>query len=94
MAFNPKTRDQSDQIGRIFAHWVIVSYRQFLKIVKVAHFWSNFSRSLDYAIILTKNRFGYILGDFFTNSSGHPARDQLSDNFFSNPKLSFECRGM
>jgi hypothetical protein len=24
-------------------------------------------------LILTKNGYGYILGDFFTNSSGHPA---------------------
>jgi hypothetical protein len=27
-------------------------------------------------INLTKNWLGYILGDFFTNSSGHPARDK------------------
>jgi hypothetical protein len=25
------------------------------------------------AVILTKNGLGYILGDFFANSSGHPA---------------------
>jgi hypothetical protein len=25
-------------------------------------------------LILTENGWGYILGDFFTNSSGHPAR--------------------
>jgi hypothetical protein len=27
-----------------------------------------------YALISAKNGLGYILGDFFTNSSGHPAR--------------------
>jgi hypothetical protein len=27
---------------------------------------------LDYVLILTKNKLGYILGDFFKNSSGHP----------------------
>jgi hypothetical protein len=29
-----------------------------------------------YTIILTKNGLGYILGGFFTNASGHPARDR------------------
>jgi hypothetical protein len=29
--------DQGDQIGRIFAHWVIVYSRQFLKSAEVAH---------------------------------------------------------
>jgi hypothetical protein len=28
--------------------------------------------------ILTKNGLGYIVGDFFTNSSGHPVCDALS----------------
>jgi hypothetical protein len=28
-----------------------------------------------YGLVLTKNGAGYILGDFFTNSSGHPGKD-------------------
>jgi hypothetical protein len=38
-------------------------------------FWAIFGRFLgDFWAILTKNALGHILGDFFTNSSGHPAR--------------------
>jgi hypothetical protein len=31
-----------------------------------------------YELILTKSWFGYILGDFFTNSSGHPGGNHSS----------------
>jgi hypothetical protein len=31
-----------------------------------------FSHSKRYVLILTKHGLGYILGDLFTNSSGHP----------------------
>jgi hypothetical protein len=34
-------------------------------------------------LILTKQLLGYILGDFFTNSSGHSAAVTLSSGFFS-----------
>jgi hypothetical protein len=47
-----------------------------LKITEVAKiFGLLFSTEKDYANILTKNRLGYILVDFFTNSSGRPDRD-------------------
>jgi hypothetical protein len=36
------------------------------------HFCSTFFQSIDYVFILTKIGFGYISGDFFENSSGHP----------------------
>jgi hypothetical protein len=39
------------------------------------HFWATFLHGRDNAIILTKSVFVYILGDFFTNSSGHPEID-------------------
>jgi hypothetical protein len=32
-----------------------------------------FFHGVGYALFLTLNGFGYILGDFFINSSGHPA---------------------
>jgi hypothetical protein len=45
----------------------------FVKIAEEAqNFWLIFPPSLDYALILTKHGSGYILGDFVTNSSGHP----------------------
>jgi hypothetical protein len=31
-----------------------------------------FSPKVRFVLISTKNGFGFILGDFFTNSSGHP----------------------
>jgi hypothetical protein len=35
-----------------------------------------FFRGAGYALILTNNWLGYILGDFFTNSSGHPGHNR------------------
>jgi hypothetical protein len=37
-----------------------------------SHSWATFFLGKIYVLILTKNGLGYILGDFFTNSSGHP----------------------
>jgi hypothetical protein len=34
-----------------------------------------------YALVSRKNGFGYILGEFFTNSAGHPVHDRLSLGF-------------
>jgi hypothetical protein len=51
---------QGDQIGRFFCLLAIVFFGQFWKI------------KVTYILILTKNGVGYILGDFLTNSSGHP----------------------
>jgi hypothetical protein len=66
-----KGRQQGDQIGRIFAHWVTVNLREFLEKYKSSsHFWATFFHSYFWL----KNRLGYILGHFFKNSSGRPAR--------------------
>jgi hypothetical protein len=51
-------------IGRLF-----VLVRFFLMTEKARNFGLL---SPKYVSILTKNMFGYILGDFITNSSGHP----------------------
>jgi hypothetical protein len=47
----------------------------FKKIAEVAPFWAgcSFPRKKSYELILSKSGLGYILGEFFTNSSGHPA---------------------
>jgi hypothetical protein len=60
---------QGDQIGQIFAHWVIVYF--FWKSLKQTTILGYFSHSLRLCINYVKNGLGYILGDFFTNSSGH-----------------------
>jgi hypothetical protein len=66
-------QEQGDQIGRIFAHWAIV-YMLF-------SVFKNTEESIPHAlatslhgwtIILTKNGFGFILGDFSRKASRHP----------------------
>jgi hypothetical protein len=74
--------EQGDQIGRIFAFWVIVYFGQFLENNKRSpNDWITFSHGKRYLSIVTKDGFGNILGNifgaFFTSSSGHPARRQL-----------------
>jgi hypothetical protein len=51
----------------------------FCKFSKIAQIFGlpNFSVvGKSYESTLTKNRLGHILGDFFSNSSDHPAPDQ------------------
>jgi hypothetical protein len=51
-------------VGRLFT----------LKITEVAHVvLGTFSHGKTDALILPKKWLGYIMGDFSTNSSGHPA---------------------
>jgi hypothetical protein len=58
------------QVGRI------VSFGQFFLIAELARIsFGNFFHSEIYVSLLKKTRLGDILGDFFTNSSGHPASD-------------------
>jgi hypothetical protein len=69
-------RRQGDQIGRIFACWAVVySGQVFWKLQNKPQFLGLFCpRPNVRAYIFTINGLGYILGDFFTNSSGHPGR--------------------
>jgi hypothetical protein len=70
---------QGDQIGRIFAYWVIVFFRQLLKITEVVKIFGFISfQGKSYVLIMTKKGLGHILGEFFTNSSGHPAFRRFS----------------
>jgi hypothetical protein len=71
------TSEQGNQIGRICAYLEIVFFGQFLENNKVDRiFILLFPHSHNYVSILTKKRLGYNLGDFFTNSSGHPASER------------------
>jgi hypothetical protein len=36
------------------------------------NYWATLFHSARFVLILTNHVLGYILGDFFTNSSGHP----------------------
>jgi hypothetical protein len=44
----------------------------FFKLKKVDDIFRLLLPTIGYALSLQKNGLGYILGDFFTNSSGHP----------------------
>jgi hypothetical protein len=47
-----------------------------VKITEVAPMiWATFFNGNSSVLIITKNGLDYILGDFFTNASGHPDRD-------------------
>jgi hypothetical protein len=65
--------EQGDQIGRIFAHWVIVYLGNFfLTFRSCPHVWGSFLPLLRFALFRQKIGLGHILGDFFKNSFGHP----------------------
>jgi hypothetical protein len=79
--------NQGDQIGRVFAQWEIVYFGQWFKNYRSsAHFWATFFHGTSHVSILTKKMLGYILGDFFTNSSGHPGTNIVLLVYF----ISFE----
>jgi phosphatidate phosphatase APP1 len=68
--------DQGDQIGRIFTYCVVVYFGQLLenyiqKYPTFLYFIPHLSLHMNFG----KNGLGYILGDFFTNSSGHSVGD-------------------
>jgi hypothetical protein len=58
------------QIGWIFAYWAIFSLRLVFEKILLGYFflfqWLKFCLSFD------KNGLDYVLGDFFSSSSGHP----------------------
>jgi hypothetical protein len=55
-------------------YWAIDYIGQFLIMYNCSpNFWAIFSYDKSYELISTKIWLGYILGDFQTNSSGHPA---------------------
>jgi hypothetical protein len=62
------------KIRRKFATWTIDFFGLFFTNYRCSpKFWATVFQSIYYALILTKFGLGYILGDFFTNSSGHHA---------------------
>jgi hypothetical protein len=51
---------------------VTVYLGSFLQITEIAQIIGLLISTKNYILIMTKNGLGYILGDFFTNVSGHP----------------------
>jgi hypothetical protein len=64
---------QGDQIGRIFTYWAFIFFGQFVYNYRSSlNMYLFFFHVKSCALGLKKNWLGYILGDFFANSSGHP----------------------
>jgi hypothetical protein len=87
---------QGDQIRQIFAHWKIVFFGQFFLKNKEVPTWllSYFFQQKMCALILTKNGLGYILGDFFTNTSGRPARRHLQVSLFILQRIALDVQSL
>jgi hypothetical protein len=66
--------DQGDQIGRIWAQWAIDYLVHFFHYRGSQKLWATFFLSI-YALWKNLTNLGNILGDYFTNSSGHPDLD-------------------
>jgi hypothetical protein len=64
---------QGGQIRWMLAYWAIVDFRHFLKLKSGPNLRLLFNRVKFHISIFDENELGYILGDFFTDSSGHPA---------------------
>jgi hypothetical protein len=65
---------QGDQIGRIFACQMIVYFGPFLNILnRSSQKFLTTSSLVKASVHFDTTELGYILGDLFTNSSGHPA---------------------
>jgi hypothetical protein len=67
---------QSDQIGRVFAHWAIILYVWYSffendKVAKKIRIVFSTVNMIDF-FFFDKTSSDNILGDFFTNSSGQP----------------------
>jgi hypothetical protein len=69
------TRKQGDQIGRIFANWVMVNFEKFVKTYRtIANFGLHFSQRTSWAFIYVDIKLvGLHFGRLFTKLSGHPA---------------------
>jgi hypothetical protein len=72
--------NQGDQIGRFFRPLgdCFLFFGQFLNDPSIANFRTAFFRGKSCVLILTTNGLGNLLGDIFTNSSGHPAWNWVS----------------
>jgi hypothetical protein len=66
--------EQGDQIGRFFAQMAIFCFGQVFKNYRTnPHFCATCFPKHKLCFNFDENGLGYILGDFFANSSGHYA---------------------
>jgi hypothetical protein len=74
--FGCNAYNQGDQIGPIFiANWATFLFGQLFENYRASpKIWTTFFPRKKLCINFDKSGLGYILGDFFTNSSGHPGQ--------------------
>jgi hypothetical protein len=73
-------KKQGEQICRIFAYKLGDCFFCFGQRFENYGSGTNFGlfvHSNSHVLIFTKNWLGYALGDFFTNSSGHPCENEM-----------------
>jgi hypothetical protein len=85
-----ESRRQGDQVGRIFACCAIVYF--FEKYRNSPKIRATLSHRRSYVLILTKIGLGYVLGDFSTNSSGHPGRCSQNEPIVKHYNVNKECK--
>jgi hypothetical protein len=83
------TETRVTRLGDVSHTWRVFTLGSFLKIIYLSstNLWVTFFHGKKLCINFDKNGLGYILGDFFTSSSGHPARNagrQERPNFLLN----------
>jgi hypothetical protein len=91
-------------LGEFWAQSVIGFFVQVIENYRISpSVWATIFHGKFYVLILTKNELGYILGDFFTVSSGHPvsrmvrgpvsrlSHPTIANLFLSSPKTENFC---
>jgi hypothetical protein len=75
------------RLGYFSPDWAIASVGSFLRITETAPMFALLCLTVvgSYALILTKNGVGFILGNIFENLSGHPGWNERTAKF-STPK--------
>jgi hypothetical protein len=69
------------RLSEFSPHGRLFTFGSVLKITEVGQiFWATYFHATSYVLIMTKIWLGDILGDFFTNSSGHPG-DEIGQFF-------------
>jgi hypothetical protein len=67
-----KRKLQGDQIRRFFANWGLFTLDKIEEINQIFGVLFPWYKLCAYALVSAKHELGHILGDFLTNSSGHP----------------------
>jgi hypothetical protein len=64
------------RLGEFLPNGRLISFGSFFNYRSGPNFRATFFYGKSCVFILAKNRLGYILGDFFTYTSGHPVKKQ------------------